>query len=70
MNLLHLTILLACSTLALTLRGGGFHNYLVGEAEMSALNEHYRGIPRATNVLSFAAELPAEHLREKRAGLR
>ena len=34
MNLLHLTILLACSTLALTMRGGGFHNYLVGEAEM------------------------------------
>lgn len=33
---------------------------IVGEAEMSALNEHYRGIPRATNVLSFAAELPAE----------
>ena len=34
MNLLHLTILLAYATLALTLRGGGFHNYLVGEAEM------------------------------------
>jgi probable rRNA maturation factor len=33
---------------------------IVGEAEMRELNEHYRGIPRATNVLSFAAQLPAQ----------
>jgi probable rRNA maturation factor len=32
---------------------------IVGEREMGELNQRYRGIPRATNVLSFAAELPA-----------
>jgi probable rRNA maturation factor len=32
---------------------------VVGEREMSELNHRYRGISRATNVLSFTADLPS-----------
>ncbi len=32
---------------------------VVGELEMSELNHRYRGISRATNVLSFSADLPS-----------
>jgi probable rRNA maturation factor len=33
---------------------------LVGSEEMARLNETYRGVTGATNVLSFPADLPAE----------
>jgi probable rRNA maturation factor len=33
---------------------------LVDEAEMTSLNQTYRGKPGATNVLSFPADLPGE----------
>jgi probable rRNA maturation factor len=33
---------------------------LVGEAEMTALNQNYRGKESSTNVLSFPSDLPAD----------
>ena len=48
---------------ALTSAGNGHCQLclrLVDTAEMSALNQRYRRRPGATNVLAFAAELPAD----------